>query len=74
MMAENPFQTVGDALPGEMTRVRDTVIPAYIAIGHAGAFALAGMRRDLDAAQKALAEQDTLAMINALEALKGWTT
>jgi len=50
--------TLGDALPREMTRVRDEVMSAYIEIGQPVAFALAMMRRDLDAAQKAMIEGD----------------
>lgn len=64
--------TVGDALPREMARVRDEVMPAYLEIGPAGAFALAMMRRDLDAAARALAEGDVIAMIRLLGALKGY--
>ena len=66
--------TLGEALPLEMARVANTVIPAYVAIGPLGEFALAGMRSDLDAAAKALAEQDVVAMLRAYEALKGYTT
>lgn len=66
--------TLGDALPREMTRVRDRVMPAYIAIGAPGAFALAMMRADLDAAQKAMIEGDTVAMIRLYESLKGYET
>jgi hypothetical protein len=55
--------TLGDALPREMARVRDEVIPEYIAIGPAGAFALAFMRRDLDRAAAALASGDVVAMV-----------
>lgn len=66
--------TLGDALPREMTRVRDQVMPAYIAIGAPGAFALAMMRADLDAAQKAMIEGDTVAMIRLYESLKGYET
>lgn len=64
--------TLGDALPREMARVRDQVMPAYLAIGPAGALALALMRRDLDAAAKALAEADIVAMIAALKELRGY--
>ena len=66
--------TLGDALPREMARVRDAVMPVYQSIGPAGAFALAMMRRDLDAAAKALAEGDVVAMLAAHESLKGYTT
>lgn len=39
---------LGEALPKEMARVRDHVMPAYLDIGPSGAFALAFMRADLD--------------------------
>jgi hypothetical protein len=66
-------ETVGDALPREMTRVRDEVMPAYVEIGPPGAIALAMMRADLDAAQRALAGGDVVGMIRALEALRGYS-
>lgn len=62
--------TLGDALPREMARVRDEVMPAYLEIGPAGAFALSFMRQDLDRAAKAMAEGDLPAMITAYQALK----
>lgn len=66
--------TLGDALPREMARVRDEVMPAYIAIGAPGLIALTMMRADLDAAAKTLAEGDIPAMISAYESLKGYNT
>ena len=66
--------TLGDALPREMARVRDEVMPAYIEIGPAGAFALAMMRADLDRAAKALAEGDVVGMLCTYTDLKGYTT
>ena len=66
--------TLGEALPREMARVRDVVMPAYQAIGPSGAFALAFMRRDLDLAAKALAEGDVAAMLRAYESLRGTHT
>lgn len=66
------MDTLGDALPKEMTRIRDEVIPAYIAIGRPGAFALAMMRADLDAAQRAMIAGDTVEMIRCYESLKGY--
>lgn len=66
--------TLGDALPAEMARVRDRVMPAYIEIGPAGSFALAMMRHDLDNAARAMAEGDVVAMLQAYESLKGYTT
>lgn len=67
-------RTLGEALPAEMARVRDKVMPAYLAIGPAGALALAMMRADLDAAAKALAEGDVVAMLRVHESLKGYET
>lgn len=64
--------TVGDALPKEMARVRDKVLPLYQSCGPAGAFAANMMRRDLDDAAKALAEGDVVEMIRVLQALKEW--
>ena len=65
--------TLGDALPREMTRVRDEIMPAYIAIGPPGAIALAMMRADLDTAQKAMIEGDVVAMMRAYDSLKGYS-
>ena len=64
--------TVGDALPKEMARIRDIVMPAYQAIGPTGVFALTMMRRDLDAAAKAMAEGDVVAMIRCLQELRSY--
>lgn len=66
--------TLGDALPREMARVRDEVMPAYLEIGPPGAFALAMMRADLDAAARAMVEGDVVAMLRCHESLKGYTT
>lgn len=62
--------TLGEALPAEMSRVRDEVIPAYAALGQSGAFAVAWMRAELDAAAKALAEGDVVEMLRCYQALK----
>lgn len=64
--------TLGDALPKEMARVRDVLMPQYQSIGPAGKFALAMMTLELDRAAKALAEGDVVAMIRAYEGLKGF--
>jgi hypothetical protein len=66
--------TLGDALPREMARVRDEVMPAYLSIGAPGFFALACMRNDLDIAAKAMIEGDLPAMIAVYESLKGYKT
>ncbi len=49
-------ETLGEALPREMARVRDEVMPAYIEIGAEGRLALLFMKRDLNAAAEALAK------------------
>jgi molybdopterin converting factor small subunit len=72
-MAGETTDTLGAALPREMARVRDEVIPAYVACGPAGTFALMGMRRDLDMAAKALAEGDVVAMLAVYKSLKEWS-
>ncbi len=63
--------TLGEALPREMARVRDKVLPEYDKIP-GGKLAATLMRRDLDIAAQALASQDTLMMIKVYEDLKGW--
>lgn len=65
-------RTLGDALPAEMARVRDDILPLYIEIGPDGGIAVAMMRRDLDMAARAMAEGDVVAMIRALNELRGW--
>jgi len=66
------MSTLGDDLPKEMARIRDVVMPAYQEIGPAGGFALAFMRRDLDAAARAMADGDLPGMIAAYKALKDY--
>jgi hypothetical protein len=65
-------ETLGDALPKEMARIRDVVMPVYRDIGPVGGFALAFMRQDLDAAARAMAEGDVVAMIGAYQKLKAY--
>lgn len=71
---DTDVKTLGEELPREMARVRDKVMPAYQKIGAAGVFALTMMRADLDAAAKALAEGDVVAMLRAYQSLKGYET
>lgn len=66
--------TLGDALPREMARVRDEVLPAYVEIGPAGTFAATLMRAALDRAAKAMADGDVAMMVRAYEDLKGYHT
>lgn len=67
-----PQDTLGDALPREMARVRDQILPAYDSIGAAGAIAASMMRADLDAASKAMAEGDVVAMVRVYKSLSEW--
>jgi hypothetical protein len=62
--------SLGEALPREMARVRDKIMPVYRELGKPGVFALAMMRVDLDAAAKALAEGDVIEMIRVYKSLK----
>ena len=73
-MTTDEHNSLGTALPAEMARVRDEVMPSYVEIGPAGTFALTWMRKALDDATKALAEGDVVAMLDAYERLKGATT
>lgn len=63
--------TLGESLPLEIARVRDTVLPEYLALGESGQFAAVFMRHALDLASKATSEGDVAGMIRAHEALKG---
>jgi len=69
--------SLGEALPREMARVRDEVIPQYQhtdpMLARACAPALFMMRRSLDLAAKAMAEGDVVAMMRCYEDLKGYT-
>ena len=66
------MDTLGDALPREMARVRDEVLPAYVEIGAPGMIAATMMRSDLDRAARAMAEGDVVAMLRVYESLKGY--
>jgi hypothetical protein len=68
------MRTLGEELPREITRVRDEVMPVYMELsGGTGDIALAMMRADLDAAARAMAEGDVIAMMAALRSLRGYT-
>jgi hypothetical protein len=66
--------TLGEALPREMARVRDEVMPQYLALrGMPGVnveFALSMMRYDLDRAANAMAAGDVVAMLEVYQSLK----
>ncbi len=64
------IDTLGDALPREMARVRE-LLPLYDAIP-TGVFAARMMRADLDRAAHALASGDTVEMLQVYESLKGF--
>lgn len=64
--------TLGDALPREITRVRDVLIPAYLECGAVGLFAVTMMRQQLDDASKAMIEGDVVGMLRVYKALKEW--
>lgn len=66
-------ETLGEALPKQMARVRDEIMPLYLEIGPPGQFGLMMMRIALDAAARAMAEGDVIAMLRAHEDLKGFT-
>ena len=67
--------TLGYALPREMARVRDEVLPAYLELqGTPGViveFAIHGIRQALDDAAKAMVAGDVVAMLRAYETLQG---
>lgn len=69
--------TLAEALPREMARVRDEVLPQYIALrGMPNVIVepqIMMMRADLDAAAKALAEGDVVAMVRVYQSLKETT-
>jgi hypothetical protein len=64
--------SLAEALPLEMARVRDQVMPHYIAIGQPGEFALFLMRAELDIAAAAMMNGDVVTMMQAYESLKGF--
>lgn len=66
-------ETLGDALPKEVARVRDEVLPAYKAIGQPGAIASRLMEIDLQEAGRAMLSGDVVAMIRVYKSLQGWT-
>ena len=65
-------ETLADALPREMARVR-TVLGYYKEIGPAGAIGAMFIEQDLQAADRAVMSGDVVAMVQALETLRGIT-
>ncbi len=72
-MKPETAQTLPDALVSEMARIRDHVLPYYTPEVNGG-FAASMMRRDLDAAARAMAEGDAVEMARLLHSLRGWKT
>ncbi len=69
-MVEKTIETLGDALPREIARVRDEVLPAYLKTDGACAFGVAMIRKDLDDAARAMVTGDVVSMIRVYESLK----
>lgn len=73
---EDPV-TLADALPREMARVRDEILPQYISLrGMPNVIVepqIMMMRADLDEAARAMAHGDVVAMLRSYESLKGYT-
>lgn len=63
------IETLADALPKEMARVR-TVLGYYKEIGPAGAIGAMFIEQDLRAADRAVMSGDVVAMVQALESLR----
>ena len=63
------IESLGEALPKEMARVRE-VLGQYKALGPNGAFGAAFIELDLRAADQAVMSGDIVAMIRAYETLK----
>lgn len=64
-------ETLGTAFPREQQRVRE-LIPLYKAIGPAGAFGLAMIKRALSNAERAAISGDILAIMQAYEELRSF--
>ena len=64
------METLAEALPREQQRVRE-LLPLYDAIP-TGIFAATMMRQSLAAAERAAAAGDVVAMMAALEDLRGY--
>lgn len=63
--------TLGQALPREMSRVRDEILPLYDGLPNgAGAFGAMMIRATLDRAQRVIMEGDVIAMIAVYKELK----
>jgi len=61
--------SLGEALPKELARVRDVLI-TYVELGPVGSFGAHFIKESLKAADEAIISGDLVAMINAYEDLK----
>lgn len=66
------MESLAEALPKEMARVRDQVMPYYQEIGMAGKPALFLMQKELDEAARAIMNGDLPEMIRLYQSLQGW--
>ncbi|WP_454825915.1 hypothetical protein [Paraburkholderia xenovorans] len=66
------IKTLGDALLAEIARVT-VILGHYVEIGPAGAIGAMLIRASLDRATRAAASGDVVAMIEALDDLKGYS-
>ena len=66
--------TLADALPREIERVRDELMPQYKAIGNPGILAYTMMQLSVKAAERAIAAGDVVAMLRAYQDLKGFVS
>lgn len=71
MVSEAAPASLAEALPREIQRVREEVLPLYQTIP-TGALAVLLMKQDLLSASAAIADGDVVAQIRAYEALQGY--
>jgi len=64
------MDSLGTALPAEMKRIREVVLPAYQSLGLVGQFGLVMINADLTRAEEALASGDVAAMIKSYASLR----
>lgn len=69
---DGPVETLAEALPREMARVRE-VLGHYREIGPAGMFGAAMIEQDLRAADRAVMSGDVVAMLRSLKTLQSIT-
>lgn len=67
---EKEPDSLGEALPLEIARVRDRVLPLYDRLGPPGTIGAMLIRADLDEASRATISGDVVAMLRVYETLK----